>query len=156
MLNALPSALLVIALAASPAPETPDPRAPVVMTPAQQAELRAEMRRHLETVQAVLAALAADDIEAAGEAATTIGPGGGGAGHGQGHGQSRGQGGGPRHGFRQALPEAWFVHARPMHQQFRRIADEARGEGDRDRMLAALAEATAHCNACHASFRLAD
>lgn len=150
MLNALPSVLLVVALAADPTPETVDLRAPVVMTPAQQAELRAEMRRHLETLQAVLAALSAGDIQAAGEAATTIGPGGGGAG------QGRGQGGGPRHGFRQALPEAWFVHARPMHQQFRRIADEARGEGDRDRMLAALAEATAHCNACHASFRLAD
>lgn len=126
----------------------PDARAVIRMSAAQREELRAQMRAHLESVHAILAALAAADWEAVGAAAGELG--------GSGRGQSIGRGPGrpAAHSFRSALPEAWFSFARPMHQSFRKIADGAGREHRSGEAIAALAEATAHCMACHSSFRI--
>lgn len=138
-----------------------DTRAAITMTSAQREELRAQMRTHLESVQAILAALAASDWNAVGSAAASFGPGPGagtgpgpGGGMGQGPGRGQGQGHGPMHSFRSALPDGWFTFARPMHQAMRAIADEATIEQRSSEVIAQLARATAQCTACHASFRI--
>lgn len=123
--------------------ESADTRTAVPMSESQQAELRAQMRKHLESLQATLAALAASDWTAVATAANTLTPG-----------QGRGMGQGPMHSFRSALPPDWFTFARPMHQQFAAIAAEATGERRSDVALAALAQAAAQCTGCHASFRV--
>jgi hypothetical protein len=123
------------------AADTTDPRSAVRMSAAQRADLKAQMRAHLESLQATLAALAANDWPAVAAAASTLSPSGG---HGQGQ----------MHSFRNALPEAWFSYARPMHQQFAAIAAEAAGQRRGDVALKAVAEATAQCTGCHASFQI--
>ncbi|HWS26236.1 MAG TPA: DUF3365 domain-containing protein [Xanthomonadales bacterium] len=120
-----------------------DTRTAVPMSQSQQTELRAQMRKHLESLQSVLAALAASDWSAVATAANTLTPG-----------QGRGMGQGPMHSFRSALPQDWFTFARPMHQQFGAIAAEAAGQRRSDVALAALAQATAQCTGCHARFRV--
>jgi hypothetical protein len=130
-------------------------RATISMTDDQREELRAQMRAHLESVQAILAALAASDWDAVGRAAGSFGPGPGrGMGQGPGRGQGQGQGAGPMHSFRSALPDGWFTYARPMHQAMRAIADEAASGQRSGEVIAELARATAQCTACHASFRI--
>lgn len=124
-----------------PQPVSADARAMVRMTAPQREELRAQMRQHLESVQAVLAALAASDWEAVGAAAAANAPG-------------RGAGQRPAHSFRDALPAGWFNFARPMHQAFGRIQAEAAGERRSAEVIAALAAGTEQCTACHASFRV--
>lgn len=136
-----------------------DTRAVISMTDAQREELRAQMRAHLESVQAILAALAASDWDAVGTAAASFGPGPGagpgpGRGMGPGPGRGQGQGHGPMHSFRSALPDGWFTFARPMHQAMRAIADEAATEQRSAEVIAQLAQATAQCTACHTSFRI--
>lgn len=116
-----------------------DTRTVITMTIAQREELRAQMRAHLETVQAILAALADSDWDAVGRAAGDFGP---------------GQGRGQPHSFRSALPEGWFTFARPMHQAISRIVDEALIERRSSEVIAELARATAQCTACHAGFRV--
>ncbi len=115
----------------------PDTRTVIPMSAAQREELRAQMRAHLESVQTILAALAAADWDAVKKAAGSFGP-----------------GQGPAHRFREALPEGWFTFARPMHQAMRAIVDEASIEQRSAQVVAELANATAQCTACHASFRI--
>lgn len=114
-----------------------DSRAVISMTDAQREELRAQMRAHLESVQAILAALANSDWDAVGSAAGSFAPG-------------RGQ----PHSFRSALPEGWFTFAQPMHQAMHAIVDEATIEQRSTEVIAELASATTQCTACHASFRI--
>lgn len=123
-------------------PQAPsgDARAVVSMTAPQREELRAQMRTHLESVHAVLAALAASDWDAVATAAAAFAPGRG--------------AGRPAHSFREALPPGWFNFARPMHQAFGRIEAEAAGERRSSEVIAALAAGTEQCTACHASFRI--
>ncbi len=134
-----------------------DTRAAISLADAQREELRAQMRAHLESVQTILAALAASDWDAVGAAAANFSPGPGrgmGPGPGRGQGQGQGQGQGPMHSFRSALPDGWFTFARPMHLAMRAIADEATNEQRSAEVIAELARATAQCTACHASFRI--
>jgi cytochrome c556 len=123
----------------------PGARTVIKMSHAQREDLRAQMRAHLESVQTILAALTAADWDAVGTAAGSFGPG---------QGQGRGRGQGPLHSFRDALPEGWFTFARPMHQAMRAIVDEATIEQRSAQVVAELANATAQCTACHASFRI--
>lgn len=128
-----------------PAATVRDTRAVITMTDTQRDELRAQMRAHLESMQAILAALASSDWEAVGGAAENFAPG-------PGPGGGRGQG--PMHSFRSALPDGWFTFARPMHQAMRAIVDEAAIDQRSAEVIAELARATAQCTACHASFRI--
>ncbi|MBL8244677.1 MAG: DUF3365 domain-containing protein [Rhodanobacteraceae bacterium] len=118
-----------------------DVRAVIRLTAPQREELRAQMRQHLESVRAVLAALAAADWDTVATAAAALAPG-------------RGAGQRPAHSFRDALPPGWFNFARPMHQAFGRIQAEAAGERRSAEVIAALAAGTEQCTACHASFRI--
>jgi Protein of unknown function (DUF3365) len=136
-----------------PAAAASDPRHAIAMTGPQREELRAQMRGHLESVQAILAALSNSDWDAVRSIAGNFGPGPGpGPGAGAGRGQGRGQG--QPHSFRGALPEGWFTFARPMHQSMRAIADEAAAGQRSAEIVAELARATVQCTACHASFRI--
>ena len=122
-----------------------DARTPIAMTAAQQRALRTQMRGHLDSVQQLVAALAAADWTTVAEAASGFAPGRGrGAGHGM----------GPGSNFRDALPEQWFSFARPMHGAMNALADEARGARRLDAALSRLAEATEQCTSCHAAFRI--
>jgi len=126
-----------IAPAAEPVSQNPpDQRAPILMSEAQRAALRLEMRGRMETLQGVLAALAAGDwAEVAKRAEEGT------------RGQHRGV------DFRSALPQAWFGMARPMHGEFAAIQREAQGNQRMDVALRHLAQAGQYCTACHASFR---
>lgn len=139
------------------APATTDSRTAIAMRDEQQQALRGEMRRHLESVQELIAALAANDWDKVASAASGFSPGRGqghGPGMGQGPGRGRGMGMGPGAGFRDVLPDAWFTLARPMHAAMTAIADEARDQQRVHVALARLGDATAQCTACHASFRI--
>lgn len=118
-----------------------DPRAAVTLTPAQAVALRQQMRRHLEGLQAALAGLAKQDwtavVQAAAPAATSP--------------QGEGSAGAD---FRRRLPPSWFQMARPMHQSLQLAAAEAEDAKRIEVIVAHLAEATSHCNACHSSFRI--
>jgi hypothetical protein len=116
-----------------------DARRLVALTPTQQDDLRAQMRAHMASTQAMLAALAADDWQAVASAADGFGPGQAGAGG---------------HSFRAALPAEWFTFAQPMHMALRELADEARGEQRMPQALRLLADAHARCVGCHAVFRV--
>lgn len=122
-----------------------DARTPIAMNADQQRALRAEMRRHLDSVHRVIAALSAGDWAGVAAAASGFAPG---------RGQGAGRGVGPGSNFREALPERWFSFARPMHMAMNALADEASGGRRVDVALARLAEATEQCASCHATFRI--
>lgn len=119
-----------------------DPRLAVPIRAAQSQRLRAEMRAHLEGVQGMIAALAADDWTAVAELAQV---------------QAMGRGmlaaDAPGVEFRQRLPPEWRNFGRPMHIDFAALADEARGAKRKDTALELLARATNRCTACHAAIR---
>lgn len=122
-----------------------DARTPIAMNADQQRALRAEMRRHLDSVHRVIAALSAGDWAGVAAAASGFAPG---------RGQGAGRGLGAASNFRDALPEPWFRFARPMHQAMNALAAEARDGRRVDAALARLAEATQQCASCHATFRI--
>lgn len=137
------------------APAAADTRVAVPMSGVQQQALRAEMRRHFDSVQQVIAALSRQDWPAVAAAARAFAPGhGGGAGAGRGPGGGRGMGQGKGMIYRDALPASWFTLARPMHAAMNAVADEASGAQRVEVALARLAEATAQCSACHATHRI--
>ena len=131
--------------ATAPATDTPavpiDPRIAIPLSPTHAAELRTEMRGQLMNVQGLIAALAADDWKTVAELADAQAPG------------RHRHGGGPP-GFRAHLPPTWFDLARPMHQGYAGIAEEARGERRKDVALERLSSTMVQCASCHAMHRI--
>ncbi|PRH82263.1 c-type heme family protein [Arenimonas caeni] len=124
---------------AKPATVTsPDARRVILMSEAQSAALRRQMRAHLERIEGTMLALGHDDAQSAGTLLAQGAAGGG---------QSGGE------DFRSALPEGWSRFARPMHVALGQ-ASEAAAAGDVPRTLRHLGEAVGHCNACHATYRV--
>lgn len=128
---------------AQPAAAADDPRVVVPLTGPQSLRLRAEMRVHLEAVQAIIAALAVDDWVAVADLAQT-----------QARGRRHAAPGAPGAEFRQQLPDGWRNFGRPMHIDFGLLVDEARGAMRKDAALEILGRATSRCTACHATFRI--
>ena len=122
-------------------PAAADARIAIPLSPTDAAALRAEMRDQLITVQGLVSALAADDWNTVAELADAQRPG-----------PQRHPAGPP--GFRAHLPPIWFDLARPMHQSYGTIAEEARGERRKDAALRHLASVMAQCTACHAMHRI--
>ncbi len=117
-----------------------DPRVPVELPPMMQQHMLANMRDHLETLDRLLAHLAADQLDAAAELAE------------QRLGMSSLDDHGAEH-MAQFMPEGMRAAGTAMHRAASRFARVA-VEGDRDRALAALREVSAACVACHRGYKL--
>lgn len=120
--------------AAGTAARLSETRQAIPMRETEAAELRAQMRAHLERLEGITVALANGDTEAAASLLETAAAGRPGR-------------------FRTALPEGWFRFARPMHEAFGAAAAKARA-GDVPATLSSLGTALAQCNACHATWRV--
>lgn len=125
--------------------------------PPMREHMLANMRSHLEALQAILAALATNELAKAGDIAETrlglASPGAASC--------------NPKHASKDAdmmasmmgehMPEQMRAYGFAMHESATRFAAqaaEARQTGDLKPALAALAEVTQHCAACHAAYRL--
>lgn len=120
-----------------------DARAAVPLSPGQSSALRSDMRRQLEALQVALAGLADQDWTRVIEATTPAAA----APHGDGTQGSD---------YRRRLPPSWFRLSKPMHQNLQLAAEEAGGEKRVHVIAGHLANATAQCTACHASFRISE
>ena len=130
-------ALLLIATSAGGAGDT---RVPVELPPMMQQHMLANMRDHLETLDALLGHLAKDELDAAADLAE------------QRLGMSSLDDHGAAH-MAQFMPEGMRAAGTAMHRAASRFARVA-VEGDRDRALAALREVSAACVACHRGYRI--
>ena len=130
-------ALLLIATSAGGAGDT---RVPVELPPMMQQHMLANMRDHLETLDALLGHLAKDKLDAAADLAE------------QRLGMSSLDDHGAAH-MAQFMPEGMRAAGTAMHRAASRFARVA-VEGDRDRALAALREVSAACVACHSGYRI--
>lgn len=143
VLIVLSCAVVAGLVAAAPAqpPQPADARIGIPLSPVDAADLRANMRVQLMTVQGLVAALAADDWNTVAELADAQRPG-----------PQRHAAGPP--GFRAHLPPTWFDLAQPMHQTYGAMAGEARGERRKDVTLRHLSAVMSQCTACHALHRI--
>jgi len=139
-------ALLGFAAVLSLAQAADDVRQPVPMPAMMQEHMRANMRDHLQTLNAILAALAAGRYdEAATQAEKRLGMDSLVA-HGAEH-------------MAPMMPPAMREIGTAMHHAASRLAvaaQDASVSGDLPRVLGALAEVTQQCVACHARFRLGE
>ena len=117
-----------------------DARVPVELPPMMQQHMLANMRDHLETLDALLGHLAADELDAAADLAE------------QRLGMSSLDDHGAAH-MAQFMPEGMRAAGTAMHRAASRFARVAE-EGDRDRALTALREVSAACVACHRGYRI--
>ena len=107
-----------------------------------QATIRSEMREHLTSLHAIVAALADQRLDDVAEIASEQF----GSGRMRNH---RNRGGGPgRH-----LPPAMRSIGRSMHSAADAVAEAAR-EGDQTEAMRHLGQITAACSACHSSYRI--
>ncbi|MBM4181492.1 MAG: cytochrome c [Betaproteobacteria bacterium] len=137
----LPIAALL--LATTP-PALADERELVKMPPRMQAHMRANMRDHLLAVHEIQAAMARGDYETAARVAE------------QRLGMSSLESHGASH-MAGVMPPGMRATGTAMHRAASRFAVSAQEAGvDRDlaRAVAALAEVTAQCVACHAAYRI--
>ena len=117
-----------------------DARVPVELPPMMQQHMLANMRDHLETLDALLGHLATGELDAAADLAE------------QRLGMSSLDDHGAAH-MAQFMPEGMRAAGTAMHRAASRFARVAE-EGDRDRALAALREVSAACVACHRGYRI--
>ncbi|GEM_PF-2395581 len=78
-----------------------------------------------------------------------------GRGQGMGHGQNRGMGNGGGMGLMRDLPDEFFGFGRPLHQNFKAIADMAE-TADIKEIQTAFADNLNNCVACHNTFTARD
>ncbi len=134
------AALLLVAMP----PALADERELVKMPPRMQAHMRANMRDHLLAVHEIQAAMARGDYETAARVAE------------QRLGMSSLESHGASH-MAGVMPPGMRATGTAMHRAASRFAVTAQEAGvDRDlgRAVAALAEVTAQCVTCHASYRI--
>lgn len=125
-------------------PALADERELVKMPPRMQAHMRANMRDHLLAVHEIQAAMARGDFETAARVAE------------QRLGMSSLESHGASH-MAGVMPPGMRATGTAMHRAASRFAVSAQEAGvDRDlaRAVAALAEVTAQCVACHAAYRI--
>jgi len=123
-------------------PEINDTRQLVEMPPQVQAMLRQDMRAHLNSLHAIIAALAEQRLQAAADIASQqLGS--------ASMGRHRASGGGPgRH-----MPAAMRSIDMRMHAAADTLAEAARA-GDQTAAMQQLGQLTAACSACHAGYRI--
>lgn len=141
------SALAVCAQPAQPA--LPDvasyavtQRQAISVTAVEHAHLMTEMNDFMKAVHGIHSALAAKDFATVTRVATAMGPKGG------------------KHdavgkAVHDKMPKEWFALARPTHQAFLAVAQEAASPtASVDGVLGKLTQTTQQCVACHATFKL--
>jgi cytochrome c556 len=111
------------------------------LTPLEHAHLLTEMNEFLRAINEITLALASKDFPTVVKVATAMGPKGG-------HQDPVGQ------ALHNTLPKAWFELARPTHQKFLAIANEAKNNPSVDAVVERLGATTQQCVACHAVYRL--
>lgn len=132
--------LALLFAVATAAGSAEDARIPVDLPPMMQQHMLANMRDHLETLDALIAHLATGELDAAAELAEAR------------LGMSSLDDHGAQHMAR-FMPEGMRAAGTAMHRAASRFARVAE-EGDRDRALVALREVSAACVTCHRGYRL--
>lgn len=108
----------------------------------EHAHLLTEMNAFMQAVHEINVALAQKDFAQVIRVATAMGPKGG-------------QHDAVARAVHAKLPPEWFALARPTHQNFLAIAQEARANPSVEAIMPRLAATTTQCVACHATYRLA-
>lgn len=116
-------------------------RTAVAVSAVEHAHVMTEMNDFLNALHGIQTALAAKDLETVAAIASKLGP---------------------RHGKHDAvgkslhdkLPKEWFAMARPTHQNFLAIANEAKNKASVESILVAVSKTTAQCIHCHATYKL--
>ena len=116
-----------------------DQRQTIMLNEAQQAHVLTEMRSLLSGTQAIVAALAADDLQAVTQHARALG-------------MSMKQK--PENKLQTVLPEAFMLLGKSVHRDFDKIADDAERVKDPKHTLRQLSETLKQCQGCHESFRI--
>ena len=116
-----------------------DQRQTIMLNEAQQAHVLTEMRSLLGGTQAILAALAADDMQAVAQHARPLG-------------MSMTQK--PENKLHAVLPEAFMMLGMSVHRDFDKIADDAEVVKDPKHTLRQLSETLSRCQGCHENYRI--
>lgn len=117
-------------------------RKTVAVTAVEHAHLLTEMNTFMDTLHGINTALSDKDFAKVAVLAKAMGPKGG-------------QHDPVGEALHKTLPDDWFALARPTHQKFLAVAQEAQQTNPQvDRVLAQVAATTQQCVACHATFKL--
>ena len=127
----------------APAPATLALRTVVEATPQEIEHVLGDMQKLLRSVGEINGALAARDWTTIERVANSLRPE-----------HTMGSRDPAAVSFHAKLPPEWFALARPTHQNFMAIAQEARANPSVDTLLPRLAATSQQCVACHATYRL--
>jgi hypothetical protein len=116
-----------------------DQRQVLPLNQAQQAHVLSEMRSLLAGTQAIIAALAADDMKAVAQHARPLGI---------------GMKKKPENKLHGVLPEAFMMLGKSVHNDFDSIADDAESVKSSKHTLLQLSEMLKTCQVCHESYRI--
>jgi hypothetical protein len=116
-----------------------DQRQTIMLTEAQQAHVLIEMRSLFAGTQAILAALAMDDMQAVAQQARYLG-------------MSMKQK--PENELQAVLPEAFMMLGKSVHRDFDKIANDAVAVKDPKFTLRQVSETLIRCHGCHESYRI--
>lgn len=116
-----------------------DKRQSLPLNQAQQAHVLTEMRSLLAGTQAIVAALATDDMETVAKQARLLG---------------MGMKKNPENKLRSILPKGFMMHGKAVHMAFDGIADDAESIKNSKHTLKQLGEALSICQGCHEMYRI--
>lgn len=116
-------------------------RQTVEVSAVERAHLLTEMNAFLGAINGINAALSSKDFEQVETLAKAMGPKGG-------HSDPVAK------AVHDKLPSEWFALAKPTHQNFLAIANEARNNPSVEAVLGKVAATTQQCVACHSAFQL--
>jgi hypothetical protein len=131
--------VLTALFASSTFAEGIDQRQVLNLTPPQRQFVLTEMRGLLNGTQAIIAALANDDMAAAAEAAKAMGFG------------MKHKAENPLH---EVLPKEFMMLGMSMHREFDALAADALAKKDPKYTLKHLSEIMGKCTACHATYQI--
>jgi len=116
-------------------------RISVNVSTVEHAHLMTEMNDFLRAIHGINSALAEKDLETIAAIAGKLGP-------------KNGKHDAVGKSLHDKLPKEWFAIAKPTHQNFLAIANEAQKKSSVESILAAVNKTTAQCISCHATYRL--
>lgn len=116
-----------------------DQRQTLTLNQAQQAHVLSEMRSLLAGTQAIIAALATDDMKTIANEARLLGM------------KMKKK---PENKLRSILPKAFMMQGKAVHRAFDSIADDAESIKDSKYTLKQLSEALSICQGCHEMYRI--
>ncbi len=116
-------------------------RISVSVSAVEHAHLMTEMNDFLRAIHGINSALAEKDLETVASIAGKLGP-------------KNGKHDAVGKSLHDKLPKEWFAIAKPTHQNFLAIANEAQKKSSVESILAAVNKTTAQCISCHATYRL--